>query len=114
MKRQKSAIFAKKKFKHKYSNDKNDLKVKYHCHYIGKYRGAAYSICNFKISIHKEIPAVFHNQSHCDYHFIIKKLAKKCKMVFNCLGKNTKKYKTFSVPITKEVKRTNKNGKEIT
>ena len=33
---------------------------------------------------------------------------------FNCLGENTEKYKTFSVTITKEVKRSNRNGKEIT
>ena len=31
---------------------------------------------------------------------------------FNCLVENTEKYKTFSVPITKEVKTTDKNGKE--
>ena len=35
-------------------------------------------------------------------------------MQFNCLGGNTEKYKTFSVPIEKEVIKTDKNGKEIT
>ena len=33
---------------------------------------------------------------------------------FNCLGENIDKYKTFSVSIKKEVKRIDKNGKEIT
>ena len=28
---------------------------------------------------------------------------------FYCLGKNTEKYKTFPVPITKEIKMTHKN-----
>ena len=33
---------------------------------------------------------------------------------FTCLGENTEKYITFTVPIEKEVRRTEKNGKEIT
>ena len=43
-----------------------------------------------------------------------KELAKESEGEFNCLGKNTEKYKIFLVPITKEVKRIDKNGKEIT
>ena len=48
------------------------------------------------------------------YHFIVKKLAKEFEGEFNCLGENTGKYKTFSVPITKEGKKIDKNGKKIT
>ena len=40
--------------------NKNYRKVKDQCHYTGKYRGAAHSICNLKYSIPKEFPAVFH------------------------------------------------------
>ena len=36
------------------------------------------------------------------YHFLIKKLAEKFKGEFECLGENTKKYITFSVPLKKE------------
>ena len=57
---------------------------------------------------------VFHNKLNYDYHFIIKQLAKEFQIEFNCLGENTEKYKTFSVPITKEVKRIDKNGEKIT
>ena len=45
---------------------------------------------------------MFHNGSTYDYHFIIKELAKKFKEKFECLGENTEKYITFSVPIEKE------------
>ena len=75
--------------------------VRDHCHYTGKYRGAAHSICNLRYKIPKEIPVVFHNGSTYDYHFIIKQLAREFKGYFHCLGENTEKYITFSVPIKK-------------
>ena len=39
----------------------NYWKVKDHCHYTGKYRGAAHSIYNLKFNVPNEIPVVFHN-----------------------------------------------------
>ena len=39
----------------------------------------------------KEIPAVFHNGSTYDYHFIIKEIAEEFKSQLECLGENTKK-----------------------
>ena len=47
-------------------------KVRDHCNYTGKYRGAAHNNCNLNYKIPKEIPVVFHNGSTYDYHFIIK------------------------------------------
>ena len=76
-------------------------KVRDYCHYREKYRGAAHSICNLRYKISKEIPVVFHNGSTYDYHFIIKQLAREFKGYFHCLGENTEKYITFSVPIKK-------------
>ena len=52
--------------------DKKHCKVRDHCHYVGKYRGAAHSICNWKYSVPKKIPIDFHNRSNYDYKFIIK------------------------------------------
>ena len=77
----------------------NDNKVRDHCHYTGKYRGAAHNKCNLRYKIPKEIPVVFHNGSTYDYHFIIKQLAREFKGNFECLGENTEKYITFSAPI---------------
>ena len=61
----------------------------------------------------KEIPALFHNGSHYDCHFIITELAKQFKREFSCPGENIQKHITFSVPMKKEVKRIGKKGKEI-
>ena len=52
---------------------------------------------------------MFHNGvSTYDYHFIIKELAKEFKGEFECLGENTEKYITFSVPIKKEITKKDK------
>ena len=88
-------------------SDKKHCKVRYHCHYKGKYRGATHNICNLRHKIPKEIPAVFHNGSTYDYHFIIKELVKEFDGNFECLAENTEKYITFSVPIKKKIE--NKN-----
>ena len=53
MKRQKSATFAKTKLVHKYTNHKICRKVRDPCHYKGKYRVAARSICNLKDNVPK-------------------------------------------------------------
>ena len=50
---------------------------------------------------------VFHNGSTYDYHFIIKELVKEYEGNFECLGENTEKYITFSVPLKKKIE--NKN-----
>ena len=49
-----------------------------------------------------EIPAVFHNHSNCDYHFIIKELANEFEGQFECLGENTEKYKYEWIGVTNQ------------
>ena len=85
------------------NNEKKNYKVRDHCHYTGKYRGAAHNICNLRYKIPKEIPIVFHNGSIYDNHFIIKELVKEFESNFECLGENNEKYITFSVPIKKKI-----------
>ena len=60
-------------------------KVRDHCHYTGKFRGAVHSICNLSYKVPKEIPVVIHNGSTYDYHFIIKQLAEEFKGEFEGL-----------------------------
>ena len=98
--KQKICYICKKEFN---NNDKKNYKVRDHCHYTGEYRGAAHNICNLRYKVPKEIPIVFHNGSTYDYHFIIKELVKEFKDNFECLGENTEKYITFSVPIKKKI-----------
>ena len=56
----------------KFANLKDYQKVRAHCHFTSKCRGAAHSICNLRFNVSNEIPLVFHNGSNYDYHFIIK------------------------------------------
>ena len=98
--KQKVCYICKKRFSTDDNNKK--YKVKDHCHYAGKYKGAAHDICNLKCKIPKEISVVFHNGSTYDYHFIIKELVEEFEGEFECFGENTEKYITFSVPIKKE------------
>ena len=101
-----------KRISKKLSKSINYWKVRDHCHYTGKYIGAAHSICNLKLHVPNEIPAVFHNGSNCHYHVIIKELANGFEGQFECLGEKTKKYKTFSVRIEKEVTNLHKVSNE--
>ena len=93
-----------------FGNDKIAIKVRDHCHYTGKYRGAAHNACNLQYKVPKSIPVVFHNGSNYDFHIIIKQLAHDFKGPFSCLGENTEKYITFSISI---FKKTDANEKPI-
>ena len=87
---------------------KNYERVHDHCHYTGKYRAAAHSICDLRYNTPKEIVMVFHNGSNYDYHFIIKRLVEEFEGQLKYLGENTEKYITFPVSIEKQ-----ENGKII-
>ena len=92
---------------------KKMIKGRDHCPYTGKYRGAAHSKCNLNYKIVKEIPILFHNGSVYDYHFITKYLAREFKGHFECLGKNTEKYVSFTVPFKKVINDEQSNDEEI-
>ena len=102
-------------YEEKFCTDKDDKdyinrkKVKDHCHYTGKFRGAAHSKCNLNYKVQKEIPIIIHNASY-DTHFMLNQLAIEFKGELNCIGYNMKRYITFFVPIKKELN----NGKTIT
>ena len=64
--------FPKKDYQKHFAKDKNYRKIRYHCFFSGKCRGAAHSICNLKFSVPSENSVVFCSRLNYDYHFIIK------------------------------------------
>ena len=79
-------------------------------HYAGKFRVAAYSICNPRYSRTKQISVISYHGSNYDYHFIINELAKEFKgQHFNCLGEKTEKYRTIKATL----KKINENNKLV-
>ena len=61
----------------------------------------------------KKIAIAFHNGSNFDYHFIIKELAEEFKKQITCLGENTERYLTFTVPLENRVTKIDKNEKKL-
>ena len=61
--------------KEKFCMDKDDKdyidrkKVKDHCHYTGKFRGAAHSKCNLIYKVPKDIPIIIHNTSYDFFYY---------------------------------------------
>ena len=64
-------LHLRKKILKKFSKCITYLKVRDQCHYTGKYRDAAHSICNSKFNVPNESPLLFHNGSNYDYHFLL-------------------------------------------
>ena len=47
----KACYICQKRFLKRFANDKIYRKVRDHCHFIGKYRGAAHSICSLRFNV---------------------------------------------------------------
>ena len=83
-------------------------RVRDHCHYTGRYRGAAHNICNLKYSKPNNISVFFHNLTGYDSHLFIKKLGITTGSI-DCIPNNEENYISFSKTIISgEYK--NKNG----
>ena len=83
-------------------------RVRDHCHYTGRYRGAAHNICNLKYSKPNNISVFFHNLTGYDSHLFIKKL-NITNGAIDCIPNNEENYISFSKTIiTGEY--TNKKG----
>ena len=85
-------------------------RVRDHCHYTGRYRGAAHNSCNLKYRKPKSISVFFHNLTGHDSHLFIKKLGSPNKKEnIDCIPNNEEKYISFSKTI-KTGHYTNKKG----
>ena len=80
----------------------NRKKFKDHCHYTGKFRGAAHSKCNLNYKVPKDIPIIIHNASY-DTHFVINQLAEEFKGELNCIGDNMENISLFLYQLRKNV-----------
>ena len=89
---------------------KKNKKVKDHCHYTGRFRGAAHNSCNLKYKKPNFIPVVFHNLSGYDSHLFIKNLGFTDGTI-NCIPNNEEKYISFTKN-TVVGSYTNKEGKD--
>ena len=109
-------VFGKKEEKRFYEETKcwicneefNDDKVRDHCHFTGRYRGAAHNKCNLNYKKPKFTPVVFHNLSGYDSHLFIKNLGFS-EGDIDCIPNNEERYISF----TKEIQvgsYTNKEG----
>ena len=81
---EKDIIFGKKKESERFDKEtkcwicnkkfvRGDVKVKDHCHFTGRYRGAAHNSCNLNYRKPNFIPVVFHNLNGYDSHLSVKK-----------------------------------------
>ena len=64
----KTSALVKKQFEDKYVDSKIHCKIRDHCHYTVKYKGAPHSIYNLKYSIPNEVLNVLHIKSNYDYY----------------------------------------------
>ena len=89
-----------------------DDRVRDHCHFSGRFRGAAHNSCNINYKEPKFIPVVLHNLSGYDSHLFIKKLRGSNGEKINCIPINEEKYISFSREVVVD-KFVNKEIKEV-
>ena len=90
--------------------DEKDYKVRDHCHYTGKFRGAAHNSCNIKYRRPKFTPVIFHNLAGYDAHLFIKNLGVSEGNI-DCIPNNEEKYISLTKHV--EVNRFLKDEKEV-
>ena len=73
----------------------NDDRVRDHCHFTGKYRGAAHNKCNLQCRKPRVLPVIFHNLQGYDAHLFIKQLAT-IPDKLECIPSTEEKYISFS------------------
>ena len=73
-------------------------RVRDHCHFTGRYRGAAHNKCNLQYSKPNNISVFFHNLTGYDSHLFIKRLGV-TEGNIDCIPNNEEKYISFSKTI---------------
>ena len=79
----------------KFTGDVKNCKVRDHCHFTGRYQGAAHKICNFFYRKPNFTPVVFHNLSGYDTHLFVKNLGFS-EGDTDCIPNNEERYISFT------------------
>ena len=78
--------------------EKTLKKVRDHCHFTGKFRGAAHQSCNLKFQRPKFTPVFFHNLQNYDAHLFVRSLGLIDEVLdIKCIPNNEEKYISFSL-----------------
>ena len=89
--REEEKLFEKAVNCHICSRELREDKVRDHCHFTGKYRGAAHNKCNLLCRKPMVLPVIFHNLQGYDAHLFIKQLAR-LEGDLNCIPSTEEKY----------------------
>ena len=74
------------------------IKVRDHCHYTGKFRGAAHRDCNRKFQKPNFTPVFFHNLAGYDSHLFVRSLGIEDGVLdVQCIPNSEEKYISFSI-----------------
>ena len=73
-------------------NVDNWKKVRDHCHFTGKFRGAAHSWCNLQTKSKFKIPVILHNFRGYDSHLIMRSGNFESYKRISCIANNLEKY----------------------
>ncbi|XP_020297152.1 uncharacterized protein LOC109861765 [Pseudomyrmex gracilis] len=76
--------------------ERDDMRVRDHCHLTGRFRGPAHFACNLNYKQVYIVPVVFHNLSGYDAHFIIKDVATAFEGEINVLPVTKETYISFT------------------
>ena len=82
----------------KFVDDVENYKVRDHCHFTGRYRGAAHKKCNFLYRKPNFTPVVFHKLSGYNSHLFGKNLGCSDGSIV-CIPSNEEKYISFNKKI---------------
>ena len=87
-------------------------KVRDHCHFTGKYRGAAHNNCNLQCRKPMILPVVFHNLQGYDAHLFIKQFSR-LPGDLSCIPSTEEKYISFSKKIKVDEYKSRRTGETV-
>ncbi len=80
--------------------ERNEYRVRDHCHLCGRFRGVAHNKCNMDLQMQRDIPVVLHNLRRYDSHLIMQavgEFARRHALQIGCVPKGMEDYLTFSL-----------------